>query len=88
MSCNAQGIPEEDTFLCKLGDFGAATAYTPGELFSERIGSTCYIAPEEWCLFLGQNFVVILDAGGITCLRVAAKLVEVETLAMNSAAHC
>ena len=34
------------TLRCKLADFGAATHYTPGQLFSERIGSTCYIAPE------------------------------------------
>lgn len=34
------------TLRCRLADFGAATHYQKAQLFSERIGSTCYIAPE------------------------------------------
>jgi serine/threonine protein kinase len=30
----------------KLADFGAATYFEIGQVFSERIGSTSYIAPE------------------------------------------
>ena len=34
------------TLVCKLADFGAATSFCTGQLFSQRIGSTSYIAPE------------------------------------------